>query len=261
MEPILGRDVALITLDTLRYDIAQLALKAGKTPVLGSYFSEWEKRHSPGSFTWSAHQAFFAGFLPTPAKPGLHPRRFALSFPGSETTDKETVVFDAPTIVQGFADSGYRTICIGGTGFFNKQTALGSVMPGFFQESYWSPELGVTQIDAPIKQVALACERIASAEKPAFLFLNISAIHQPNRMYLPGAPEDCKETHLAALQFVDRALSPLLALLKKRGAFCILCSDHGTAYGEDGFKGHRLGHPVVWTVPYVELQFGNNDGQ
>ncbi len=34
---------------------------------------------------------------------------------------------------------------------------------------------------------------------------------------------------------------------------CILCSDHGTAYGEDGYHGHRLGHPVVWTVPYAEF--------
>ena len=28
---------------------------------------------------------------------------------------------------------------------------------------------------------------------------------------------------------------------------------HGTAYGEDGFTGHRLGHEVVWTVPYAQF--------
>jgi hypothetical protein len=33
----------------------------------------------------------------------------------------------------------------------------------------------------------------------------------------------------------------------------ILCSDHGTAYGEDGYFGHRVSHPVVWTVPYAEF--------
>jgi hypothetical protein len=32
-----------------------------------------------------------------------------------------------------------------------------------------------------------------------------------------------------------------------------VCSDHGTAYGEDGYRGHRLGHPVVWDVPYAEF--------
>ena len=32
----------------------------------------------------------------------------------------------------------------------------------------------------------------------------------------------------------------------------IVCSDHGTLYGEDGFTGHRIGHPAVWTVPYAD---------
>jgi hypothetical protein len=36
----------------------------------------------------------------------------------------------------------------------------------------------------------------------------------------------------------------------------VICSDHGTAYGEDGFAGHRLAHPVVWTVPYAEFLLG-----
>ena len=42
--------------------------------------------------------------------------------------------------------------------------------------------------------------------------------------------------------------------VQRRGpALAILCSDHGTAYGEDGYSGHRVAHPVVWTVPYAEL--------
>ena len=39
----------------------------------------------------------------------------------------------------------------------------------------------------------------------------------------------------------------------RRSALAIVCSDHGTAYGEDGYSGHRLAHPVVWTVPYAEF--------
>ena len=61
----------------------------------------------------------FAGFLPTPARPGPHPRLFALAFAGSETTDANTFVFDGHAdIVHGFASLGYRTLCIGGVGFF-----------------------------------------------------------------------------------------------------------------------------------------------
>jgi hypothetical protein len=36
----------------------------------------------------------------------------------------------------------------------------------------------------------------------------------------------------------------------------IICSDHGTLYGEDGHVGHRVAHPAVWTVPYAEFVLG-----
>lgn len=39
----------------------------------------------------------------------------------------------------------------------------------------------------------------------------------------------------------------------RRPCFVIVCSDHGTAYGEAGHTGHRIGHEVVWTVPYGEF--------
>lgn len=85
-------DVLLITLDTLRCDVAEQALARGLTPNLARLLpgGAWERRHSPGNFTYAAHQAFFAGFLPTPARPGKHPRLFACQFPGSETTTDAT---------------------------------------------------------------------------------------------------------------------------------------------------------------------------
>ncbi len=66
------------------------------------------------------------------------------------------------------------------------------------------------------------------------------------------------ETHAAALRYVDGALPPLFAALRRRGpSLCIVCSDHGTAYGEDGFSGHRLAHPSVWTVPIGYVHRGD----
>jgi phosphopentomutase len=62
------------------------------------------------------------------------------------------------------------------------------------------------------------------------------------------------ETQAAALAYADGALPPLFAALRARGpALCILCADHGTAFGEDGYRGHRLAHPTVWDVPYAEF--------
>lgn len=113
-------DILLVTLDTLRYDVAEAERAAGRTPTLAKLLADrhWQARHSPASFTLPAHQAFFAGFLPTPRGPGPHARLFAVDFPGSETITPHTAVFDAPDIVGGLAQVGYHTTCIGGVGFF-----------------------------------------------------------------------------------------------------------------------------------------------
>ncbi|TND10328.1 MAG: hypothetical protein FD123_576 [Bacteroidetes bacterium] len=251
MNAIVGKmNIALITLDTLRYDVAQDLFAAGRTPNLASVIpGGWEKAHSPGSFTFAAHTAFFAGFLPTPATPGNHTRLFAAKFRGSETTGPGTCVFETADIVTGLAQKNYRTICIGGVGFFNEQTPLGSVLPGLFSESYWKPAFGVTDPASAKNQFHFAAGLLAEQErdKPVFLFINISAIHQPNYFYREGAKTDSFETHGAALEYVDAQLPVLFdALRKQNDTFCIFCSDHGTAYGEDGYRGHRVG-----PVPYA----------
>lgn len=252
-----SHDILFMTLDSLRYDVACEALQEGLTPYLKSLLppNGWEMRHTPGNFTYSAHQAFFAGFLPTPAQPGNHQRLFSAKFAGSETTGESTCVFDAADIVTGFSDAGYHTICIGGVGFFNKQNPLGKVLPEMFAESHWSSQLGVTDPESTRHQVELALKLLESLpeQKRVFLFMNISAMHQPNCIFAPGASSDSKDTQKAALAYVDKQLPPLLDTMKKRAeVLALIFSDHGTAYGEDGFVGHRISHPVVWTVPYAE---------
>jgi len=187
-------DIVFITLDTLRYDVAVEALQRGKTPHLAKRLpsGRWELRHTPGSFTYAAHHAFFAGFLPTPARPGQHARLFAARFAGSETTSENTAVFDAADWVSGLAMQGYHTVCIGGVGFFNKQTPLGRVLPKLFSESHWNPEMGVTSANSTERQVALATSIMSQhpRESKLLLFINISAIHQPNCIFAPGAQAD-----------------------------------------------------------------------
>lgn len=246
-----------VTLDTLRYDVAVAALKAGETPILAGCFADWEERHSPGTFTYAAHASFFAGFLPTPVTPGPHVRELAVAFPGSESIGPHTRVFDAPDIVQGFSRAGYHTVCIGGTGFFNLRTPLGRVLPGLFDEAHWEPAFGVTDPRSTEHQVARAVERLEVLEGPVFLFVNVSAIHQPNFHHLPGATEDSLASHRAALRYVDGALAPLFAACARRGPTDVfLTSDHGTLYGEGGHVGHRVAHPHVTTVPYARFELG-----
>jgi hypothetical protein len=254
-----SHDLLFVTLDTLRYDVAERLVEQGRTPNLAALLpgNRWEKRESPASFTYAAHHAFFAGFLPTPPGPGPHPRPYAARFPGSESTVDGTWVFDAPDIVTALGAKGYRTVCLGGVGFFNLRSPLGRVLPSLFREAYWEPAFGVTEkrcLEAQLAKLELVLDATPRAQ-PVFVFLNVAALHQPNRHYVEGAADDTIESHAAALEYVDRHVPRLVAAMTSRNRPCaaIVCSDHGTAYGEDGLTGHRVAHEVVWTVPYAEL--------
>lgn len=259
-----SHDVLFVTLDTLRYDVAERARLEGRTPELEALLpgGRWERRHSPGSFTYAAHHAFFAGFLPTPAYPGVHPRLFAARFPGSETTAEETFVFDAADLPTGLRAEGYHTVCIGGVGFFNLQSPLGRALPNLFAERHWSEALGVTSSTSTERQVHVALESLSRLEdeERIFLFLNVSAIHQPNRIF-SKAEQDSPSTQADALAYADHHLGRLVRAMRRRAPLlAIVCSDHGTAYGEDGLWGHRVAHPVVWEVPYMEALLPRLEG-
>ncbi|MFI6578932.1 STM4013/SEN3800 family hydrolase [Nocardiopsis sp. NPDC050513] len=260
MNAVVGtHDILLLTLDTLRHDVAAELAEAGRTPHLSRLLpgGRWERRHAPASFTYASHLAMLAGFLPTPAEPGPHPRLFAAAFPGSATTAPHTWTFETADLASGLAAAGYHTACVGGTGFFNRRSALGSVLPDLFAESHWEESFGVTDPRSFENQVARAAGIAAArpADQPLFLLLNVAALHQPNWFHLPGATRadgDTRQSHAAALEYVDRHLPPLVAAMTaRRPCFAIVCSDHGTAYGEDGHTGHRIGHETVWTVPYA----------
>lgn len=250
-------DLLLITLDALRLDVAQQALRAGRTPFLAGLIQQaWEPRHTPGSFTYAAHAAFFAGFWPTPIQPGPHPRPFALRFVGSRSTHPDTCVLDADNIVGGLSQRGYHTICIGGVGYFNKLNPLGNQFPSLFAESHWRPEFAVSEVHSTREQVrqAVTSIRAVPLDRPLFLFLNVSALHPPTHIYLKPARVDSTESQQAALAYVDQQLPPLFEAMKHRGrgGIAYLMSDHGTLFGVEGYTGHRVAHPIVWAVPYAE---------
>lgn len=254
------RDILFITFDTLRYDVAKQAMETGQTPFLKTLLPDgmWEARHTPGSFTYAAHHAFFSGFLPTPESGEPRERLWAVTFPSSETTGRRTLTFDAANIIEGYHAHGYQSLCVGGVGFFNKLTPLGSVLPNLFQQSEWRKTFGVTEKKAPDYQFEYAAEQIAQMPESQrlFLFINLSAMHQPNCHYIDGETEDSPMTQAAALVAVDKALQAIAPQFEKRKWLCVFTSDHGTAYGEGGYEGHRLAHEMVWRVPYAEFLWG-----
>lgn len=252
------RDLFLITLDALRHDVAVDALASGQMPNLAALIpGGFEARHTPATFTYAAHHAFFAGFLPTPRRPGRHARPFAMRFSGSRSISADTLVLDAPDLVTGVRAAGYHTICIGGTQFFDPGSPLGGVLPALFDEAHWSPATGVTSRSASALQLGLAAKRLAAqpADRRVLLFVNAAATHPPTRIFVPGARAESPATQRAALVELDRHLPVLIDAMRARGgAVGIVCSDHGTCFGEDGRTGHRFAHDAVWTVPYAEIE-------
>jgi Sulfatase len=249
--------VLFVTFDSLRYDVARAAMYAGCTPNLASVVpgGRWEERRTQGAFTLPAHMAFFSGFLPVPSGPRRPGRLLACRAIRGTTITGRTFVFDAPDIVTGFAELGYRTVCVGGVGFFSKATKLGSVLPNLFQESYWGPELGASSPDSTRHQVDRAL-RVLKEQPPGkllFLFVNVTATHTPHHVYLTGAAADSWESQWEALSYADDELGRLFEALPGLGSWLvIMCADHGEAFGEDGYEGHGIAHPAVWSVPYAE---------
>ena len=259
MNDIVGtHDILFICLDCLRYDVALAEQENGGTPVLNRY-GLWEKRGAPGNFTYPAHHAMFAGFLPTSLEPTPMTKKKMLFFPKGigmgRVAPPKAFAFDEPTFVQGLERVGYKTVCIGGVSFFSKRSALGKVFPAMFQQSYWKPSFGCTVKESPDNQIAKAIEVLEETfvKERVMMYINFDAIHYPNYFYLDGVRKDSLESHAAALRYLDACLDKLFSAFKKRGqTFVIACSDHGTCYEEadDGYLFHGFNHEAVTTVPY-----------
>lgn len=248
-----SHDIVLVTLDSLRLDVAVEARAAGRTPHLDRVLPAWEHRETSASFTLPAHLAFLSGFLPIPAGSSRPPRLFGGRFAGAVGVRPGTFTFDEPNLPAALAARGYHTACVGGVGFFSGEGALGSILPDLFAESRWTPAAGPKSPGAHRAVVDLALDVLASRD-PAerlFLLVNVASTHTPTHLYTPGVVRDSVATQQAALAATDVELGRLFAALR-RPTLLIVCSDHGDCFGEDGRHGHGIAHPNVWHVPYAE---------
>ena len=113
-------------------------------------------------------------------------------------------------------------------------------------------------------QVRAALDALVSnrPDGPVFLFMNVAATHHPTHRFLADATFDSVDTRRAALCHADGQLAPLLDAIRRRPTALIVCADHGDAFGEDGYWGHRHTHPTVLDVPYAHRVFdgASDDG-
>jgi membrane-anchored protein YejM (alkaline phosphatase superfamily) len=253
-------NLVLLTYDSCRYDV----LMQARTPVLDS-FATVRRASTPATFTYAAHQAFFAGILPNCDEPIPYYNRFVKQLIGIAEVGEVRVVKDAlhtvatdGTLVEGLADSGYATLGTGAMNWF-RQAPL---QRGFQQFQF-------TGTNAE-RQVAWLVERLP-AGRPFFAFANFGETHAPyrfrgkrgvcpvdvwaRRMTWPPVQtgrvgRECPafEHQVAAAEFLDRQLGVLLSALPPQ-TIVVVCADHGECFGEDGYWGHGVDHPKVHEVP------------
>ncbi len=261
-------NILFICMDSLRFDVAYEEEACGGTPALNSY-GKWRKCSAPGNFTYPSHQAMFAGFLPIDCEINKMRERETLFFSEDigmgRKAPEGAFLFSHATWIEELCNRGYETYCIGGLSFFDKRTALGSVLPSFFQHSYWNPSFGCkvkdsakNQVDFALKQLLKYNSQKAGTDSKIMMYINISALHYPVGFYA-GSKKDSKEAQKMALRYVDGELGRLFKGFADIGdTFVICCSDHGTCYGEDGIWYHGIDHPLVNTVPYKHFIISKN---
>lgn len=263
MNDVVGRcHILFLCFDALRYDVAHMEQESGGTPVLNQY-GTWEMRQTHGNFTYPAHQAMFAGFLPVSCEITNMKDRETLFFSENigfgRKAPSGAFSFQGATFIEGLEREGYETCGIGGVHFFDKRSPLGKVFPSYFSHFDFHPSFGPMAADSAKHQIDVVLKRLSEfPEKKIFYYINFSALHYPTWQYLPGAKTDSIESQRAALRYVDGELLRLFEAFQEKGDTFVIClSDHGTCFGEDGIWYHGVNHPKVLTVPYKHFHLKN----
>lgn len=254
------RSILFVTLDSCRYDTF-LAADAPNLKAVG----ELHRAMAPGNFTYGSHAAMFVGFTPGIAARSesfINPKFGKIfkiaggGFPGKGT---EFMTLAGRNIVDGLKRKGYLTLGSGAVGWFNPQTETGQQLTQDFDHFYF-PGDG----HSLAKQLDWLTERLSTADRPIFAFLNIGETHVP--YYFAGAPwplevnpcvpfaetndaAECRRRQIACLEFVDEKLAPLLHAFSDSSI--IACADHGDCWGEDGLWEHGIHHEKVLEVPLL----------
>ncbi|PSK85952.1 sulfatase-like protein [Murinocardiopsis flavida] len=280
------RDVVLVTLDSCRYDVATRA----SLPHL-SALGPLLEAETPGTYTFPAHSALFNGFLPQPVNAGFvlgHHRLGAVWRSGAArpATRPAGVQFTGTTLMEHYADRGYRVIGAGGVTFFNPGEP-GNSLPRLFPEFHYvgrpaqQPLTRAGRVVDRDEALTLAhagflAQRCLEADR-FFLFINCPSTHIPyttpnspltpstgealERLYrlhdtksahpplAPDAVEELLGMQRRGLEWADEQLGLLFRRLAHRQPLVVVCADHGEEFGEGGRYGHGHPHPTVTTVP------------
>ncbi len=248
-------NIAIITIDSLRYDVTQMA----NTPNFDKLFKEhnvdgWRLTGAHGTYTLPSHIALFHnGYLPNWDRPNTPDSYRERLFRVQWNEDRHVDVayptgVGYPNIVKGFEAQGYRTVGVGGVDWFDIRLATGQIWFDYFSEFYWIPRFNQESPGAFTNQIDFCNQLHLDLTTPLFFFMNIATTHAPYQ----GRPWVI-ESQVLAFEYIDEHIMRLIDLLP-RPLCLVMLSDHGECFGEDGIHGHARYHPKVMEVPLVVLR-------
>ncbi len=251
----------LLTYDSCRLDV----LEAADTPVVDS-FAEIRSAQSPATYTYPAHLSFFAGILPNCDGDLPFYNRFTKQLVGLAEVGETNVVKHSlvqvtsdRNVMVGLAELGYQTVGAGAMNWFRQAT----LTEGFERFAFTGTDADA-QIDFLLDEI--------DPDRPFFAFINFGETHAPFRyagkqdrcpvdvrariMSWPprqgdgpvGRDSPAFDHQRRAAEFLDTRLPRLFSGLPDN-TVVVLTADHGECFGEDGYWGHGVSHPMVWTVP------------
>lgn len=254
-----NKSIVIITIDSLRYDVADGAYTPNIRKLLSAVnISRWYKVGSHGTYTLPSHISMFhAGIMPCNNQKDIpipYNREKLRVFKAQLAWDRQSEAMfptpAAPNIIKGFAKIGYRTIGIGGVHWFNDKFITSNFWrKHYFSEFYWNENFSETCFHAFENQINKIKElKLAHANDPIFLFLNIASTHSPYMGFGKSV-----EAQKNAFEYVDKHIPQLFDFLPNEFVLMLL-SDHGECFGEDELWGHGFYHPKIMEVPFVYLE-------
>jgi hypothetical protein len=249
-------DVALVSIDTLRYDAVRgEGRMRATTPTLDALTQAgraFEQAHAHVPLTLPSHSTVFTGRLPPQL--ALHDNA---PFPLRR---------DVPTLATILSAHGYATAAVLG----GQPLAEGCGLERGF-ERYDSPPRGRTgsarfgERDAKaVTDAALGLLKGAAGGRRRFVFVHYFDCHQPYDPppeFLRGDPRDPIDRYRGEVAFVDHELARFVEALRasKRRWLLVLFADHGEGLGDHGEETH--GYQVFESTMHVPLLFVEIEGE
>lgn len=259
-----NKNIAIITLDSLRYDSSIEASVPNFKELIYNYqdqYNNWVKVGSNATYTLPSHIAILkAGILPSYPNlkfPFSKKRRvFTLRTPNlyipsnklKYYNDSLYSVPEAKSLPNGFEKDGYYTLGIGGVQWFRADTETSEFWSNYFSEFYWEECFSERYFDGLENQIKKIESINIPNDKPLFFFMNVSSTHLPYR-----GEDKTIRGQANCLEYIDKHIMKVIDFIPKP-AHIFIMGDHGDCMGEDDCFGHGFYHPKIMEVPMISLE-------